>query len=208
MTSYKPGDVVAVPFPFSDLSGAKKRPALVLAVAERNQELVCVMLTSVSRGGALEQPIVKWKEAGLLKPTVAKIHRIFTISSLAVTRKIGQLNSKELMLVIGKLLRFFIASVNGFDRDIKGAPCAIRSVYPVEERYLILEFEDGAYRVVDIKPLMVGSMFEPLKEKAFFRQVKVDSETGDVAWPNGASLDPDVLRAKSVPLILPEEISA
>lgn len=108
MTSYKPGDVVAVPFPFSDLSGVKKRPALVLAVAERNQELVCMMLTSVSKGGMLEQPLAKWKEAGLLKPTVAKIHRIFTISSLAVIKKIGQLDGEEFKLVLGKLVYFLV----------------------------------------------------------------------------------------------------
>lgn len=50
MTGFEPGDVILVPFPFSDLSGVKKRPALVLAVAERLQEMVCLMLTSLPEG--------------------------------------------------------------------------------------------------------------------------------------------------------------
>jgi mRNA interferase MazF len=46
MTNYNPGDVLLLPFPFSDISNTKKRPALVLAVAEKWGELVCAMLTS------------------------------------------------------------------------------------------------------------------------------------------------------------------
>lgn len=57
MMSYEPGDVLLIPFPFSDLSGTKKRPALVLAVSEDNQELICMMLTSVSRENVLDYPV-------------------------------------------------------------------------------------------------------------------------------------------------------
>jgi len=39
MTKYEPGEIVVIPFPFSDLTGAKKRPALVLAdIGEKLKE--------------------------------------------------------------------------------------------------------------------------------------------------------------------------
>jgi len=92
MTNYNPGDVVLVPFPFSNLSGAKKRPALVVAVSHR--ELVCLMLTS-SPGGRNEIQVRRWKEAGLAKPTVARVHRIFTIETELVLGKLGQVEPEE-----------------------------------------------------------------------------------------------------------------
>ncbi len=84
----------------------------------------------------------------------------------------------------------------------------IRSVYPVGAQHLILEFDRGEYRVVSVRPFLEGPIFEPLKDPAFFRQVKVDLNAGTVVWPNGADLDPDVLYARSVPLKLPEEAGA
>lgn len=69
----------------------------------------------------------------------------------------------------------------------------VRSAYPVGDRYLILEFETGEYRVINIRPFLEGPMFEPLKDPAFFRQVRVDPDAGTVVWPNGADICPDVL---------------
>ncbi len=36
-------------------------------------------------------------------------------------------------------------------------------------------------------------MAEPLRDRAYFRKVRVDPELGTVVWPNGYDLDPDVL---------------
>lgn len=46
MTTFNPRDVVLIPFPFSDLSGTKNRPALIIAVArEKGEDYVGMMLT-------------------------------------------------------------------------------------------------------------------------------------------------------------------
>jgi len=41
MARFVKGDVVVIPFPFSDLSQAKRRPALVLAELEGNDRILC-----------------------------------------------------------------------------------------------------------------------------------------------------------------------
>jgi mRNA interferase MazF len=78
MMSYKPRDIILVPFPFSDLSGEKQRPALVFALADKWNELACIMLTSSPKGHN-EVPLKCWKQSMLPKATVARIHRIFTM---------------------------------------------------------------------------------------------------------------------------------
>lgn len=80
----------------------------------------------------------------------------------------------------------------------------IKSAYPVKDYHLILEFDTGEYKVVDLRQFLKGPVFEPLKDQGYFKQVKVDHEAGTVTWPNGADLDPDVLYNRSLPLRLPD----
>ncbi len=57
MARFVSGDVVVVPFPFTDLSSAKVRPALVLAAVTRNDLILC-QITSQSAGHPGAVPIV------------------------------------------------------------------------------------------------------------------------------------------------------
>ena len=58
---------------------------------------------------------------------------------------------------------------------------------------LRLLFNDGTEKAVDVKPLLKGPVFEPLRDDAFFRCVALDPVTGTVVWPNGADLAPEAL---------------
>ena len=62
---------------------------------------------------------------------------------------------------------------------------------------LRLVFDDGLVREVDLAGELRGSVFEPLKDPAFFAQVEVDH--GTVVWPNGLDLDPAVLHGDAEP---------
>ena len=64
---------------------------------------------------------------------------------------------------------------------------------------LHLCFEDGMEGVVDLAPVLsFRGVFEPLRDPAYFAQVRVDPEAGSVAWPNGADLAPETLHMWAV----------
>jgi hypothetical protein len=58
---------------------------------------------------------------------------------------------------------------------------------------LNVRFNDGMRKKVDLKPLLTGSVFQPLKDPEYFARVVVDAEAGTVVWPNGADLAPEAL---------------
>jgi hypothetical protein len=71
------------------------------------------------------------------------------------------------------------------------------AVKPLGDHRLYLRFEDGAEGDIDLAPgLSFRGVFAPLRDPAYFAQVRVDSDLGTVTWPNGADLDPDVLYSR------------
>ena len=77
-TVYNRGAVVLLPFPFSDLSSAKVRPAVIVSPHYPSDDLLVVAVTSV--GDALrpgEFPIESWREAGIDSSVVRQArHRV------------------------------------------------------------------------------------------------------------------------------------
>jgi hypothetical protein len=71
----------------------------------------------------------------------------------------------------------------------------IVAVIPRPGHTVRIVFADGEVRDVDITPLLDTPAFSPLRETAIFEQVKVDEETGTIAWPGDVDLDPDVIYA-------------
>jgi len=71
----------------------------------------------------------------------------------------------------------------------------------VEARYvrkhiLWLRFEDGTSGEIDFADELVGGVFEPLRDEAFFQQFRVNEETGTIEWPNRADFAPEFLYDK------------
>ncbi|MBM3942328.1 MAG: DUF2442 domain-containing protein [SAR202 cluster bacterium] len=56
-----------------------------------------------------------------------------------------------------------------------------------------LEFQDGRQGEVDLEPELWGEVFEPLKEKQFFKKVRLDKELNTITWDNGADFSPEFL---------------
>ena len=58
---------------------------------------------------------------------------------------------------------------------------------------LRVRFDDGTTQVIDFLPVLAGELFGPLRDKAVFAQVRLDSECHTLVWPNGADFDPATL---------------
>jgi len=61
-----------------------------------------------------------------------------------------------------------------------------------------VRFEDGLSADVDLSYLLdYGGVFEPLRDPAYFRRLRADSEAGTIVWPNQADVAPETLYAKA-----------
>jgi mRNA interferase MazF len=102
MTTYKRGDVLLLPFPFTDLSATKRRPAVVLSIDAYNTRRLDLIVSPVTSDVAGRQPedciLSDWSAAGLAKPSVVKAI-IGTIEQTQVVRKLGSLSVADLRSV-------------------------------------------------------------------------------------------------------------
>ncbi|MDP2878383.1 MAG: type II toxin-antitoxin system PemK/MazF family toxin [Sulfuricella sp.] len=101
--AYKQYDVVAVPFPFTDSSMQKRRPALVLSDhANFNAKIghsVMAMITSEKNAPwPLDVRIVDLSQAGLPAPSVVRM-KLFTLDHRFVVAKVGALSNADRLLV-------------------------------------------------------------------------------------------------------------
>ncbi len=89
------GDIVLVPFPFTDQSGAKRRPAVVISAVQPDgarPDVILMPITSQLRehAGARDVVVRNWKAAGLLKPSAVK-PVIATVEHALILRRLGSL---------------------------------------------------------------------------------------------------------------------
>ena len=76
----------------------------------------------------------------------------------------------------------------------------VKGVKYLAEHKLLLTFEDGSLRQVDLAPHLDGEVFEPLKDITNFESVKLNPELDTIVWKNGADMSPDFLYEISTPI--------
>ena len=99
MTTYNFGDILLVPFPFTDQTSSKKRPAVIISSKIYNQQkldLIIMAITSQISSSITfgELHIIDFAAAGLIKASVIK-PVISTIEKSLVIRKLGQLQDSD-----------------------------------------------------------------------------------------------------------------
>lgn len=116
MTTYKFADIVLVPFPFTDQSTTRKRPAVIISSGEYNNGRPdCIIMAITSRLHQVnklgEEILVDWQGAGLLKPSVFK-PILTTVENTLILRKLGHLQSDDqctletiIQNILGSVLR-------------------------------------------------------------------------------------------------------
>ncbi|QQS33256.1 MAG: type II toxin-antitoxin system PemK/MazF family toxin [Acidobacteriota bacterium] len=95
MPNYSKFDVVLVKFPFSDLSGSKVRPAVVVNASHISTDIFFVPLTSkTNRLLPGEFVLTDWKAAGLNVETSAK-RGIYTLKESLILKRVGALSIQD-----------------------------------------------------------------------------------------------------------------
>jgi len=95
MPSYSKHDVVLVQYPFSDLSSAKIRPAVVVNAPHSSQDIMIVPLTSKTQSLlAGEFVLSDWAAAGLNVSTAVK-RGVYTLHQTLVLKTVGQLKPTD-----------------------------------------------------------------------------------------------------------------
>jgi len=69
----------------------------------------------------------------------------------------------------------------------------VRDANYISDYKLILTFDDGIVKQVDLRSYLRGKIFEPLKNIDYFKTVKVNSDIDTIVWDNGADMSPDFL---------------
>lgn len=100
------GDIVLIPFPFTDLTGSKKRPALVL-LSGNLDVAVSFISTQLHWQEPTDLLLQPNSTNGLKKPSLIRIGKIATIDKALVIGKLGNIEAKEIEELDKKLIQLF-----------------------------------------------------------------------------------------------------
>lgn len=105
MAKFVKGDVVVIPFPFSDLSHSKRRPALVVAQLEGNDVILCQITSKTIKDkyaisiDEADFMLGSLKQSGNIRP-----NRLFTADNHIILYRIGVIKKDKLSQVIEKMI--------------------------------------------------------------------------------------------------------
>ncbi len=102
-TTYERGQVVVVSVPFSNHSGSKPRPVLVISTQAFHRTLLDVIVCPISsrpryyqRPGPGDQPLRHWEDVGLRYPSTVRLSNILAVDKKLIKRRLGRLRKDDL----------------------------------------------------------------------------------------------------------------
>jgi len=106
MTTYNFGDIVLIGFPYTDLQGVSKRPAIVL-YDSGDQDILVARITTQEYISETDYKIIEWKNSGLIAESYVRLGKQATIEKKYVIRKLGALPEPESETIKSILRRIF-----------------------------------------------------------------------------------------------------
>ena len=105
---FESGEIVLVPFPFTNLSQSKRRPVLVLSNSSHNivsEDFVCCGITSNlnNKNYSILLESSDLEEGTIPKKSRIKFDKIFTLEKSLVVKRLGKINSKKMNMVQNSL---------------------------------------------------------------------------------------------------------
>ena len=105
MAKFVKGDVVVVPFPFSDLSQSKRRPALVIAVLEGNDAILCQITSKTIKDTySISINDTDFASGSLRQPGNIRPNRLFTADSHIILYRAGSIKKEKLTQVVERIV--------------------------------------------------------------------------------------------------------
>ena len=98
-------DIVLIPFPYSNLTGSKRRPAIIISNEKLNkmQDRICCLVTTKAHKDDLEITKNSFVSGSLPFKSFVKPHRIFTINEEIVIKKLCTISSDFHDKIIARL---------------------------------------------------------------------------------------------------------
>jgi len=106
---FKAGTVVLVPFPFTDLSGSKVRPALIISRSLPGDDVTVLFISSKgSISGKYDVLVAPSKLNGLKAPSCIRCSKLATLDKKMILGELGILENKHVAVVSKKLRQILI----------------------------------------------------------------------------------------------------
>ena len=105
---YEQKDIVLIPFPYSDLTGAKQRPALIVSNSKVNktQDRICCLVTSQQTEDGILVSINSFENGKLPFKSWVKPHRIFTVHEKIIRKKLCTMSDKFHDIVLARISEY------------------------------------------------------------------------------------------------------
>jgi mRNA interferase MazF len=94
MINFQPGELVLIAFPFTATAQSKRRPAMVI-LDSGDADILVARVTTQTGQSDYDLRISDWKGAGLLAPSIIRLHKLATLEKSLVQCALGRIQPAD-----------------------------------------------------------------------------------------------------------------